>query len=109
MSTRISPGIGYILRDPDTKEILHRLEVRRDDRHGGKSGTMCWSIQNHVNHIEISFCIVYHEAFYDGLSSTPSHEGVNNIVLNTHFRELKEGSNSTDTWKHIAVQVLCSY
>ena len=99
-------GIGHIVTDPDTKEVLHRLELRKDERHGGQSGTMCWYILNYVDSVEVSFCLLHYEALYDGLSSTPSHEGVNSILLDTHFRELKDSSESTDTWKHFVLQVV---
>jgi hypothetical protein len=105
ISSRVSPGIGFILRDPDTGEVRHRLEIRRDNRHGGKFGTMCWNIQNHEINVEVSFCVLYHEAYYDGVTGTPYQEGVNSVLLNAHFRDMKENSDSAGKWQHITMQI----
>ena len=101
MTTRNSPGIGFILLHPDTKEVLHRIEMRREERHGGKNGTLCWNVQNHAARVEASFCALFHQALYNGLSNEPSDDGTSSMLISTHFRDMTDGSNSTAPWHHV--------
>ena len=105
MTTRTPPGLGFILSDPNTKEVLHRIELRREERHGGRNGSLCWSVQNHVDRVEASFCALSYEALYDGLNNEPSEDGMHSMLINTHFRDMSDGGDSTNTWKHVAVLV----
>lgn len=106
MATRSSPGMGFILSHPDTKEVLHRIELRWEERHGGKNGSLCWSVQNHVDRVEASFCALFHQALYNGLDNVPSDDGTSSMLINTHFRYMNDGSYSTDPWNHVVSLVV---
>lgn len=105
MTTRTSNGMGFVLSHPKTKDILHRIELRREERHGGKNGSLCWNVQNHVDSVEASFCALSHQALYNGLNNEPSLDGSDSMLINTHFRSMKDGSYSPNEWKHVAALV----
>jgi hypothetical protein len=101
MTTRNSPGVGFILFHPGTKEVRHRIEIRREERHGGKNGSLCWNVQNHVDSVEASFCSFFYRALYNGLSNEPSDDGKHSMMISTHFRRTSDSSDSTTPWHHI--------
>ena len=112
MATRVSHGLAFILSHPDTKEILHRIELTHEPRHGGKEGSMCWNVQNNVDRVEASFCPFFHNALYNGLDGKPSDNGSHSMLINTHYRIMNDDSDLSDTWNHAAFLVshnLCSY
>lgn len=103
MTTHASPGLGLILTKPTTNEVLHRIELFVEKRHGGRNGTMCLKVENHVDRVEASFCALFHEALYNGLSKEPSDDGLKNLLINTYFRDMDD--QSTTAWKYVAVLV----
>ena len=98
MTTHTFPGIAFIISHPDTNETLHRFELRREDRHGGKNGSVCWNVQNHVDGVEASFCPLFHKTLYNG-DSEASIDGTTRMLVNTHI------SNGS-AFNHVAALVM---
>jgi hypothetical protein len=99
MATRTPPGLGFILYKPNTTEVQHRVDLKHEDRHGGKNGTMCWTVHSFVQRVEASICIFFHEVLYNGLKT---EEELQSALVNVHFRNMADIRND---WKHIAFLV----
>lgn len=100
MTTHTFPGIAFVVSHPVTNETLHRFELRHEDRHGGKNGTVCWNVQNHVDGVEASFCPLFHKTLYGGHSGTIT-DGTSRMLVNTHISFMKNNS----TFNHVAALV----
>ena len=102
MNVRSNPGTAFIVSDPVTKEVLHRVELRRDDRHGGRNGSLCWRVENHVWGVEASFCSLSYETLYNGIGNATGEDGKSTMMLNVHYRLLTKSmrSGAENEWKH---------